>query len=465
MGNHKPYAGRTRACGLAGLATVISLGANAGGFGLIEQSVSSMGTAYANGSAGLDDASTLFFNPASMTRLEGKNASGGVHIIHSNVDFSGKGFYNPDNPAIQASGLAGPPPAPIQGKKSDDLGLTAAVPHGAYSHQYNDQLWFGLSVNAPYGLRTEYNDNWVGRYSTIKSELTTVNINPSIAWKIDEHASVGFGVSALYADGELTNAVDGGLGATLRGIPLPTPWVPGSNTYDGKAKLTGDDWGYGYNMGILLEPSDSTRLGIAYRSKVNLTIEGDAKVSGLPAPLNVLNGTKNAKLDISLPDSLSLSGLHHLNPRWTIMADVTWTKWSNLNELDVKIQGGSQSVTQLQWNDTTRYAIGATYKYNESWLFRSGVAFDETPVPDAQLRTARIPDADRTWLSFGANYKLNKKLSFDLGYAHLFVDNPDINSSDAYDPTTGVNTGFHRIKGSYDAAVDIVSAQVNWRFN
>jgi long-chain fatty acid transport protein len=218
-------------------------------------------------------------------------------------------------------------------------------------------------------------------------------------------------------------------------------------------------------MGILLEPSDSTRLGIAYRSKVNLTIEGDAKVSGLPAPLNVQNGTNNAKLDLSLPDSLSLSGLHQLNPRWTIMADVTWTKWSNLNELDVKIQGGSQSVTQLQWNDTTRYAIGATYKYNESWLLRTGVAFDETPVPDAQLRTARIPDADRTWLSFGANYKLNKKLSFDLGYAHLFVDNPDINSSDAYDPTTGVNTGFHRIKGSYDAAVDILSAQVNWKFN
>jgi len=463
MGNHKPYTNRAGVYGLAGLAAIISLGANAGGFGLIEQSVSSMGTAYANGSAGMDDASTLFFNPASMTRLEGKNASGGVHIVHSDVEFSGKGFYNPDNPAIQASGLAGPPPASIQGKKNDDLGLTAAVPHGAYSHQYNDRLWFGLSVNAPYGLRTEYSDNWVGRYNTIKSELTTININPSIAWKIDQHASVGFGVSAMYADGELTNAVDGGLGATLQGIPIP--WVPGSKTYDGKAKLTGDDWGYGYNMGILLEPSDSTRLGIAYRSKVNLTIEGDAKVSGLPAPLNGLNGTNNAKLDLSLPDSLSISGLQQLNPRWTIMADVTWTKWSNLNELDVKIQGGSESVTQLQWNDTTRYAIGATYKYSESWLLRSGVAFDQTPVPNAQLRTARIPDADRTWLSFGANYKFNKKLNFDFGYAHLFVDNPDINSSDAYDPTTGLNTGFHRLKGSYDAAVDILSAQVNWRFD
>ena len=464
MGNHKPYTNRTRVYGVAGLATVISFGANAGGFGLIEQSVSSMGTAYANGSAGIDDASTLFFNPASMTRLDGKNVSGGVHIVRSDVDFSGKAYYNPNNPAIQQSGLAGPPPVSIQGKKNDDLGLTAAVPHGAYSHQYNDQLWFGVTVNAPFGLRTEYSDNWVGRYNAIKSDLTTVNINPSFAWKIDEHASVGFGVSAMYADGELTQAIDGGLVSALQQNPIPD-WMPGNRTYDGKAKLTGDDWGYGFNLGVLLEPSDSTRLGIAYRSKVNMTIEGDSKVSGFPVPLNVLNGKKNAKLDISLPDTLSLSGLHQLNPKWTVMADITWTKWSNLDELDVKIQGGAQSVTPLQWDDTTRYAIGASYKYNETWLFRSGLAFDQTPVPNARLRTARIPDADRTWLSFGANYKYNRQLSFDFGYAHLFVDNPDIKSSDAYDPGTGLNTGLHTLDGSYDASVDILSAQVNWKFN
>jgi long-chain fatty acid transport protein len=458
MGNHHPYTGRTWVGGLAGLVAIISLGANASGFSLIEQSVSSMGTAYANGSAGIDDASTIFFNPASMTRLAGKNISGGAHVVRSDVDFSGKGFYNPDNPAIQQSGLAG---APIRGKNNDNLGETLAVPHGAYSQQYNDRIWFGLSVNGPYGLKTEYDDNWVGRYNAIKSELITVNINPSFAFRIDEHASVGFGVSAMYADGELTNAIDGGLLAALNQTPLPG-WIPGSNTYDGKAKLSGNDWGYGYNLGILLEPSDRTRLGIAYRSKVNLTIDGDAKVTGLPAGFDY---KQSAKLDLSLPDTLSFSGVHQLTPQWAIMADVTWTKWSTLDQLDVQIQNGSQSITQLQWNDTTRYSLGATYKYNESWLFRTGVAFDQTPVPSADLRPARIPDANRTWLAIGANYKLNKQLSFDLGYAHLFVDNPDINSSDAYDPGTGLNTGLHTLDGSYDASVDILSAQVNWRFN
>jgi long-chain fatty acid transport protein len=279
------------------------------------------------------------------------------------------------------------------------------------------------------------------------------------------------GVSALYADGELTQAVDGGLATAFPPISVPpgSPpfnWVPGSDTYDGQAKLTGNDWGYGFNLGALYEPTDKTRLGIAYRSKVDLKIEGDVEVSGLPPPiLSAGNGTQNAKLDLTLPDSLSISGLQQLTPQWTLMADVTRTNWSKLGSLDIKIEDGSSSVTPLQWDDTMRYSLGATYKHNESWQFRTGVAFDETPTPNSKLRTARIPDADRTWLALGANYKFDKQLSFDFGYAHLFVDDPKVDSSDAYDPTTGQTTGFHRITGEYDASVDMLSAQVNWRFN
>jgi long-chain fatty acid transport protein len=466
MGARQAYLRRIWVYGLAGAVTLGSLGANASGFALMDQSVSSMGTAYANGSAGLDDASTIFFNPATMTRLAGKNATGGVHIVHSNVEFSGKAFYNPDNPAFQGTPLAG---APIDGKQHDSLDLTAAVPHGAYSYQYNDRIWLGVTVNGPFGLKTEYNDDWVGRYNAIKSELIAVNINPSFGYKINEHASVGFGVSAMYADGELTQAVDGGLATASPPINVPPGnppffWAPGSDTYDGKVKLTGNDWGYGFNLGILLEASDRTRLGLAYRSKVDLNVKGNAKVSGLPPPLDTRNGKQNAKLDISLPDSLSLSGLHQLTSQWTLMADVTWTNWSKLDQLDIRLQDGRQSVTPMQWNDSMRYSLGATYKYSESWLFRTGVAYDETPVPNSRLRSARVPDASRTWLAVGANFRVSKQLSFDFGYAHEFVDDPDINSADAYDPSQGQTTGFHKLKGSYDASVDIFSAQVNWRF-
>jgi long-chain fatty acid transport protein len=427
----------------------------AAGFSLIEQSVSSMGTAYANGSSGMDDASTIYYNPASMTRLEGRNASGGVHVIHSNTDFDGKGFYDPSLPFFGGASTGN------NGK--DDIGLTAAVPHGGYSHQLNDQMWMGLTINGPFGLKTKYDNNWVGRYHAIKSDLKTVNINPSIAYEINDKASVGAGVSALYADGELTNAVDGGLLGSLASIGLGGPpipgWVPGSDTLDSFAKLTGDDWGYGWNVGLLLEPTPDTRIGLHYRSKVDLTLEGDIRDNG-----PVVNLNTGAKLDVTLPPSASLSALHALNPKWTVMADVTWMKWDELDELRVEIDNGSKNVTPLKWDNATRVSVGASYQHNPAWLFRTGVAYDKTPVPKDSLRTPRVPDADRVWLTFGANYHYSKALSFDFGYAHLFVDDPKLNTDSSFDPTLGQSSGFHKVKGDYDAAVDIVSVQANWKF-
>lgn len=427
----------------------------ASGFALIEQSVSSMGTAYANGSSGMDDASTIYFNPASMTRLEGRNASGGIHVLHARTDFDGKGFYDPSLPFFGGASTG------KNGK--DDISLTAAVPHGGYSHQVNDKIWAGLSINGPFGLKTKYDNDWVGRYHAIKSDLKTVNINPSLAFEINDKASVGAGVSALYADGELTNAVDGGLLGSLQSIGMGGPpipgWVPGSDTFDSFAKLTGDDWGYGWNVGALFEPTANTRIGLQYRSKVDLTLKGDVRVNG-----PILNLNTGAKLDVTLPASASLSGLHTLNPKWTVMADLTWTKWDELDELRVEIDNGSESVTPLKWDNAIRVAVGASYKYNETWLLRSGVAYDKTPVPKDSLRTPRVPDADRIWLTFGANYRYSKALSLDFGYAHLFVDDPELNTDDAHDPTIGQTSGFHKVKGDYDSAVDILSAQLNWKF-
>lgn len=434
---------------------LLSGAVHASGFALIEQSVSSMGTAYANGSSGMDDASTIFFNPASMTRLEGKNASGGLHVINSRTDFSGQGFYNPSSPAINLAGLGG---VSTGNNTHDNIGLTAAVPHGSYSQQLNERMWLGLSINGPFGLKTNYDDNWTGRYLAIQSELKTANINPTFAYEINDQVSLGLGLNALYADGKLTNAIDGGLLAALQGMPIPG-WVPGSSTYDSEVKLTGDDWGYGWNVGLLLEPGPDTRIGLSYRSKVDLTLKGDARARG-----PVVDFSSNAKLDLTLPSSASLSGQHTLNSKWTVLADITWTKWNELEELRAELDNGSQSVTPLEWDNTIRVALGASYRYNATWLWRTGIAYDQTPVPNDNVRTPRVPDADRYWLSFGANYRYSNTLSFDIGYAHLFVDDPDINSTDAYDPGTGQTTGFHKLKGSYDAAVDIFSAQVNWKF-
>lgn len=438
----------------------------ASGFALIEQSVSSMGTAYANGSSGMDDASTIFFNPATMSRLKGRNASGGIHVINSRTDVDAKGFYNPDNPAIDFVGLGG---ASTGGNGNDDIGLTAAVPHGGYSHQLNDRMWAGLSINGPFGLKTKYDKDWVGRYHAIKSDLKTVNINPSFAYEINDKASVGVGVSALYADGELTNAVDGGLLTLQAGIPpgtAPFFWVPGSTALDSEAKLTGDDWGYGWNAGVMLEPRPGTRIGLHYRSKIDLTLSGDARITG-----PVADFTNDAELAVTLPANASLSGLHSLNQKWTVMADVTWTNWDELDELRVKIDPSGnnvspvkRSVTPLKWDNSIRVAIGTSYRHNATWLFRTGFAYDETPVPKDGLRTPRVPDADRYWLTIGANYRHSEALTFDFGYAHLFVDDPELNTDSSFDSSADQTNGFHKVKGDYESAVDILSAQVNWSF-
>jgi long-chain fatty acid transport protein len=453
MAKHYSVVHHLRTFGIAGLLVLGSGSVFASSFALIEQSVSSMGTAYAKGSAGLDDASTIYFNPAGMARLHGSHLSGGLHIINSNTDFKGNAEYN-----LPGSPLDG---APIDGKKKDDLDLTAAVPSGYLSHQYSDKVWFGLGINVPFGLETDYSDGWVGRYHALKSELLTVNINPSIAFRFNDNVSIGFGLNALYADGELTNAIDGGLILASQGAPV----VPGSRDFDGKQKLTGDDWGYGFNAGLLLEPTQNTRIGLHYRSEVDLTLDGNAKISRFDGPLAALNGKQDAKLDITLPDSVSLSGYLAFNTRWAVMADVTWTQWSDIDTLDTKTQSGTRSVSVWDYDDSFRYALGTEFSPSRTWTFRAGAAYDETPVPKDSLRSPRVPGNDRTWLTLGMTYRYTPNLSFDFGYAHLFVDDPKLKGvSDNHIPTSGQTTGSHSLSGDYDSSVDMLSAQVNWKF-
>ena len=475
MANNHPVARRFLTCSAAGLLSLASGSALASSFALIEQSVSGMGTAYAVGSSGIGDASTVYFNPAGMSRLSGTHLNGGVQAVYSQVDFKGSATYNPNNPVLTAPtslggfGMDPANPWPIDGKAKTDTDLLAGVPSGYISHQYSDRVWFGFGVNAPFGLETEYDDDWVGRYHAIKSELLTFNFNPSIAFKFTDHATIGFGLSALYADGELTQAVDGPL---LGALGVADPCVPaaglGSLTCDGKAKLTGDDWGFGYNFGLLLEPAENTRLGFHYRSKIELTLDGDSKVTGLPDPTDPgkpTNGKQGAELDVTLPDSLSVSAYHALNAQWAIMADVTWTQWSRLGSLDIELDSGSQSVAVWDYEDSTRYAIGAEYRRNQAWTLRTGLALDETPVPGSSLRSPRVPDEERIWLSFGATYRYSPEITFDFGYAHLFVDDPKLNGvPDNHDPTSGQTTGAHLLSGDYDAAVDIFGVAVNWKF-
>lgn len=432
-----------RGCTLA-TAAALSLAVTeslASGFALIEQSVSSMGTAYAGAGSIAQDASTIYFNPASMARLDGRQLSGGLHVVLPNTDFTGSAAYNP----IYGGGSGAIAP----GADNDtDAGVNGFVPHLAYVQELNNRMNFGITVNVPFGLKTEYGADWVGRYSSTEGDITTVNLNPSLSYKVDDHVTVGVGVSAMYANLVYKLAID-------------DPFLTGgATTVDGRGEYDVDDWGFGWNVGILLEPTEHTRFGFAYRSNVDVELEGDFTSTSIVPSIS----SNTASADVSLPSSLLLSAYHELDANWAVMADIMWTNWNKLQSLVLRSGSGSTGTIPLHWDDTYRYSVGATYKRDERWTFRGGLAFDESPIPSAEFRLAALPDEDRTWLTLGAGYAHSKNLSFDFGYAHLFIDDPKINSTDAYSSAVPFNEGLHRITGTYDASVDIISAQANWKF-
>jgi len=392
------------------------MAAQAAGFALIEQSASGMGNAFAGGGAVAEDASTIFFNPAGMTYISGTQIVGAIHLIKPSAEFTG---------TVTPTGRP-------KGGNGGDAGDLAFVPNFYYKRDLTDTVKFGLGVNAPFGLKTEYDPTWMGRFQAIKSEVKTVNINPAIAFKVNDQLSVGVGVSAMWAQAELTRAVNLG---------------PAETT----VKIKGDDWGFGFNAGAIYQATADTRLSIAYRSKVNQPLEGDSS-SPLFAPLNT-----NVTAAITLPETFSASAFSHINDTWDLMGDVTWTRWSQFKELRIDFANPAvlDSVTAENWNNALRYSIGTNYHYSDVIKFRAGLAYDKEAISD-QFRTARIPGNDRKWVSLGANWKVSPSSSLDVGYAHLFISDASINKNEG--------AGNGKLTGTYDGSVDILSAQYTHNF-
>ena len=444
----------------------------AAGFGLIENSASGMGNAFAGSAATAEDASTVWFNPAGMAELDDNtHVSAATHIILPKAKFNN--VASRVNPALTGGSVSAAEAALTGSNSTSDKG--AVVPNGYVVKSINAKTKVGLGVNAPFGLETNYDDDWYGRYHALKSDMKTVNINPSVSYKVNDKLSVGGGVSAQYIDVELTSAVDSA--AVCRGIASAAnsgtllssclsalPKVADPST-DSKATIKGNDWSYNYNVGALYKPTSKTKVGVSYRSKMDHSLEGTAKydVNARLQPILTATGvtrfnSADATAEANLPASLSVSVAHKLNDKVEVLGDITRTQWSSFEKLTVKNADTGAIITNVDenWKDVNRYSVGVNYQKNDRLKLRGGVAFDEEPIPDAQHRTARIPGNDRTWLSMGANYKLKKNMSMDVGYSHLFLDETPIDNTDE---STG-NT----LRGNYDGSVNILSAQLNWSF-
>ena len=402
------------------------LAAQAAGFALIEQSGSGMGNAFAGGSAIAEDASTVYFNPAGMTYIDGTQLVGALHLIKPSAEFNNNG-------SIAGAGK------PLGGT-GGDAGDLAFIPNAYFKMDYSDTIKLGIGVNVPFGLKTEYENGWIGRFQALKSEVKTVNINPALAFKVNDQLSLGFGVSAMWAQATLTRAVNfGALG-------------------EGSVKIKADDWGFGYNLGAIYQVTPDTRIGMAYRSKVDQHLDGDATFNrpiGIPNAGAAADSTINAS--VSLPENFSVSVFSKLNDTWDVMGDVTWTHWSRFKQLTIfRSSGALLSNTDENWDNSMRYSIGANYHYSDSIKLRAGLAYDQEAVND-DFRTARIPGNDKKWLALGANWKASSNSSVDVGYAHLFISDANIN-----DGRSGAANGT--LKGTYDGSVDILSMQYTHNF-
>ena len=424
---------------LAGVAIILPGTVDGAGFQLMEQSVRGLGYGFAGSTAGYGDGSSVFYNPAALDRLETPVMSLGLHAVMPSARFSNEGSVFP------ASGM------PVAGGNGGDGAETAWVPNFYYAQPLPEpsRLTFGLGLNAPFGLSTGYPDNWVGRYNALESSLITLNINPALSYRATEWLALGAGVSAVYADAELSQAVDFG---SIAGV--------GPQVIDGSSTLKGDDWGFGWNAGALFTLKEGSYLGLAYRSKTDLTMDGDVDW-GIPAPVRpiqaqgiFLNG--GGKVDLTLPESATLGGSHRLSEKWVLLGEIAWNRWSRFDELRVVFDNPRQpdSVVEENWDDAWRVSLGTDYLLARQWTLRGGLTYDQSPVPDKTHRTPRIPDMDRYWLALGLGFNATENLLVDLGYVHIFVEDGD--------SQVPGSTGSLLV-GSWESSVDIVGASITWK--
>lgn len=413
----------------------------ASGFQVFETNASGLGNAFAGAAAESADAASEFDNPASIVRLKNPelDASGVVVMSHGNfyvdsIQFPVPGGKNPVNP----------------------LG-TSVLPAIHFTSPITERLFFGFGTTVPFGYFTDYGESSLSSNYSAKSQIEAININPSLAYKITEKLSFGLGFDAQYLKAVYNR--------TVKSFPIP---IAPNTTFAINARLLNscDDWGYGWNAGLLYQFDPCTRVGLSYRSLVRHSPSGDAKLQG-SATLATPKGSLvipiplfwDLNTNIDLPEMVLLSGYHDFNEKIAGMATVEYTHWSRFSDLPMRLTNGivNSTITIHEgFHNTFRCALGGNYRFNEHWMWRVGAAYDQSPVDDDN-RTTPLPDGNRVWLSTGLQYIFNHYVTADIGYAHLFIESGKVNN---IDPLSG------HIVGHYDNNyANLLGCQLSVKFN
>jgi long-chain fatty acid transport protein len=434
--------------------------AHAAGFALMEQNSSGLGNAYAGAAAVAEDASTVFFNSAGLTQLKRPSVVVNVAAINVKSEFKNSG-------SVAATGQS-------LGGTGGNAGGLIALPALYVAVPLTDKLAGGVGINAPFGLKTDYDDaGWMGRFQALKSEVNTLNINTALAFKVHDTVSVGIGADFQTIDATLANAVN--YTAAVAQASGGAVLVPG---LAGTAKIKGTDTAWGFDVGVLFTPTDQTRIGLSYRSAMKYTLDGAATFvaptsTSVPAQ-TIINGLSNSanplaptsgpvSLDLKLPASARLAVVQKLGSAFELLGEVSWTQWSSIQELKIaRPSGATLKNTPEKWENAFRYALGGTWQVNDGVKLRVGAALDKSMVTDTATRTPRLPDNDRTWLAAGAKFNVTNNVNLDVGYMHVFVKDADLDQSDGGITLLGYPYG--RLTGKQQTKIDILGVQATVSF-
>lgn len=415
---------------LTALGTILlASNAMAAGFHLREQSAAAQGNAFAGATAGAENNSYAYFNAAGLTRHKGDQFTAGATYIV---------------PRAEATNVKGRVPGSpdARGQDVNNIVHSAWAPNGTYSHQVDDKLTIGASLNVPFGMITKYDSQWAGSDYGVTSKLESIALTPMAAYKLTDKLSVGAGLPIQYISARLTNSVAYGRADTA---------------------IKGDAADIGYQLSALYELNDDTRFGINYRSEINHKFKGDISspnAAGIGMG-SVLNQDISVKLDT--PAMLSMGAYHQINDKWAVMAEWQRVFWSSFKSLDVvgsdttNPATGSYliSSTPENWRDTDFFAIGASYQIDNQWKLRLGMAYDQTAVRKKD-RTVRIPDSDRLWYSAGLGYQYNENLSFDMAYAYIQAKKASVDT-----PADGTHRGVY---AEYNNSIKLWGISATYRF-
>ncbi len=389
-----------KAAAAAVMAICAASAAHAAGFMLTEQSAGALGRAYAGVGVDGTDLSGVYYNPATMTLHPGTQIQAGFVAVGLDLAFEGTG----PNSDVSENGQYN----------------TQAIPHGYISHQISDSMWVGLAMTVPFGMGTEYDDDWRFANRGISAEVLTFDFNPNVAWKVSDKLSLGAGMSIQYASADLKMRKD--VVKDLASID---------------SEVDADSWAWGFNVGLMWTPLENLRFGLSYRSKINHNADGDVELdNGKLAGNNAEDfvnhpiygdyaklllsqyGSYDATATISTPAWVMATAAWDVNELLSLYATFRWTDWSSFDELVIDSDAGSTTVTN-KWQDAYLFSVGADLRFTNWWTFRAGIGYESSPIDDPSFRTSIIPDADRWWFALGSSFQATDNMQIDVSAAWL----------------------------------------------